>query len=61
MPLKRADSYRRVSPWLQKALSGELEAPQTEAVVKKLLENFPEAPRDKKNRGAVFGHSLFKG
>ena len=49
MPLARADSYRKIAPWLQQALAERLSAKQKEALTAKLLAHFPLAREDQKS------------
>lgn len=48
LPISDIDSYRKILPWLKKALVGEVTFLHREAIVKKLLEYFPSKREDKK-------------
>ena len=48
LPLSRADSYRKIAPWFQMALSEKLSAKQKDIIISKLLDHFPSKKEDQK-------------
>ena len=49
LPLSGVDSYRKILPWLKKAISGEVNEDQKKMIITKLLEYFPPEKKDRKD------------
>ncbi len=49
LPLSGIDSYRKILPWLKKAISGEVNQERKKIMIAKLLEYFPSEKKDSKD------------